>query len=366
VVVHFLLPNGKTRALRALVDTGATDNFVSKSTIEEFKLSCEPFPTPTTVAVGTDDATTEALGATDALTIQLGMLCKHKTNFTVLPLADYDIVLGRPFQKYTKSTIKGDDCFIPTKRGLQALPRWISAPTGKVHLTLLSRADFSHAIRDPKIRDETLVICPADVLKFFELKTQTVSEQGEGWSKEPSPHPAAYSNTHKDPELDKLIKEHQASGDSDTSRKGGEPKTSTIPKTEGVPALDKLLSEYADVFPDDLPHDLPQEREFSMRIPIKPGCQPTSQAPYRISAEAQTAVKETLAYLYAHGLIRDSTSEFAAPITLAPKPDGSWRFCTDYRKLNAITHEAKYPLPRIEDCLDQLKGARIFSKIDLR
>ena len=98
VVVHFLLPTGKTRALRALVDTGATDNFVSKSTIEEFKLSCEPFPTPTTVAVGTDDATTEALGATEALTIQLGMLCKHKTNFTVLPLADYDVVLGRPFQ----------------------------------------------------------------------------------------------------------------------------------------------------------------------------------------------------------------------------------------------------------------------------
>ncbi len=78
---------------------------MSKSTIEEFKLSCEPFPTPTSVAGGTDDATAEALGATEALTIQLGALCKHRTNFTVLPLADYDIVLGRPFQQYTKSVI---------------------------------------------------------------------------------------------------------------------------------------------------------------------------------------------------------------------------------------------------------------------
>ncbi len=86
MVVHFLLSTGKTLALRALVDTGATDNFVSKSTIEEFKLSCEPFPTPTTVAVGTDDVTTEALGATEALTIQLGMLCKHKTKFYCTPI----------------------------------------------------------------------------------------------------------------------------------------------------------------------------------------------------------------------------------------------------------------------------------------
>ncbi len=68
-----------------------------------------------------------------------------------------------------------------------------------------------------------------------------------------------------------------------------------IPKTEGVPALDELLAQYADVFPDYLPHYLPQEREFSMWIPIKLGCQPTSQAPYSISAEAQTAVEETLA-----------------------------------------------------------------------
>ena len=114
VVVHFLLPTGRTLALRALVDTGATDNFVNKGTIEEFKLSCEPFQTHTPVAVGTDDTTAEALGSTEALTIQLGTSCKHRTHFTVLPLADYDVVLGRPFQKYTRSVIKGDDCYVPS------------------------------------------------------------------------------------------------------------------------------------------------------------------------------------------------------------------------------------------------------------
>ncbi len=114
VVVHFLL--------LTLVDTGATDDFVSKGTIEEFKLLCAPFPTHTPVAVGTDDATAEALGSTDALMIQLGVLCKHRTNFTVLPLADYDIV-------DTILIIKGDDCFITSQRGLQALPGKVDIST---------------------------------------------------------------------------------------------------------------------------------------------------------------------------------------------------------------------------------------------
>eukprot|EP00961_Rhodomonas_salina_P037487 503739-Rhodomonas_salina.1 len=103
-----------------------------------------------------------------------------------------------------------------------------------------------------------------------------------------------------------------------------------------------------------------------MKIPLKPGEGPSNQAPYRISKEAQDTVQATLEYSYSHGLARNSTSEFAAPVTLAPKPDGTWRFCIDYRKLNASTYEAKYPLPRIDDCLDRLGDAKYFSKLDLR
>ncbi len=94
-----------------------------------------------------------------------------------------------------------------------------------------------------------------------------------------------------------------------------------------------------------------------MKIPIKPGSQPAYQAPYRLSDHVAEMAKQTLDYGYTHKLARDSTSEFAAPITLVPKHDWTWRFCVDYGKLNATAHEAKYPLPRVEDCLDQLKGA---------
>jgi len=65
-------------------------------------------------------------------------------------------------------------------------------------------------------------------------------------------------------------------------------------------------------------------------------------------------------------LLASRCSEYGAPVIIVPKPDGSWRFCTDFRRLNAITQEAKYPLPRIETCLDHLGKAKYFSKIDLR
>lgn len=65
------------------------------------------------------------------------------------------------------------------------------------------------------------------------------------------------------------------------------------------------------------------------------------------------------------GVVRESASAWAAPIVLDRKKDGSWRFCVDYRKLNALTHKDAYPLPRIEESLTGLKAARWYSTLDL-
>ena len=120
------------------------------------------------------------------------------------------------------------------------------------------------------------------------------------------------------------------------------------------------------MFPEDLPAETPPEREITMRIPIKPGSTPPHQAPYRVPPGADATIRQTLEYLEEHGLVTPSHSEYAAPVVLAPKPDGSWRFCVDYRRLNAISGDDKYPIPRIDDCLDRLGKAKYFSKIDLR
>ena len=77
-------------------------------------------------------------------------------------------------------------------------------------------------------------------------------------------------------------------------------------------------------------------------------------------------MKKQIHELIEKGYIRPSTSPWGAPVLFVKKKDGTMRMCVDYRALNEVTIKNKYPLPRIDDLFDQLKGASVFSKIDLR
>ena len=111
---------------------------------------------------------------------------------------------------------------------------------------------------------------------------------------------------------------------------------------------------------------MPPEREVEFTIDLAPGTSPISMAPYRISATELSELKKQLEELLEKKFIRPSVSPWGAPVLLVKKKDGSMRLCIDYRRLNQVTIKNKYLLPRIDDLMDQLVGACVFSKIDLR
>ncbi|KAL0553669.1 hypothetical protein IC582_007570 [Cucumis melo] len=132
-------------------------------------------------------------------------------------------------------------------------------------------------------------------------------------------------------------------------------------KPEDVP----VVKEFLDVFPDDL-SGLPLDREIEFTIELLPGTAPISQAPYRMAPSELKELKMQLQELVDKGYIRPSVSLWGAPVLFMEKKDGTLRLCIDYRQLNKVTIRNKYPLPRIDDLFDQLRGVALFSKIDLR
>jgi hypothetical protein len=126
-----------------------------------------------------------------------------------------------------------------------------------------------------------------------------------------------------------------------------------------------VVCDYADVFPDELP-GMPPDQDIEFAIELQPRMAPISKRPYRMPPAELAELKKQLQGLLDKGFIRLSTSPWGCPALFVKKKDESLRLCIDYRPLNAVIIKNKYPLPRIDVLFDQLVGAKVFSKIDLR
>jgi hypothetical protein len=126
-----------------------------------------------------------------------------------------------------------------------------------------------------------------------------------------------------------------------------------------------VVCEFPDVFPEDLPR-LPPERDVEFVIELKLGTAPISRRSYRMPPNVLAELKTQLQDLLEKGFIRPSSSPWGCPAIFVKKKDQTLRMCVDYRPLNEVTIKNKYPLPQISILFDQLTGARVFSKIDLR
>jgi hypothetical protein len=134
-----------------------------------------------------------------------------------------------------------------------------------------------------------------------------------------------------------------------------------IPEIKDIP----VVCEFPDVFPEDLP-GLPPKRDVEFVIELKPGTAPISRRSYRMPPNELAELKTQLQNLLEKGFTRPSLSPWGCPAIFVKKKDQTLRMCMDYRPQDEVTIKNTYPLPRIDILFDQLTGARVFSKIDLR
>jgi hypothetical protein len=132
----------------------------------------------------------------------------------------------------------------------------------------------------------------------------------------------------------------------------------------GDSLIEGLLGTFADVFV--APTGLPPVRARDHAIVLKPDAAPVAVRPYRYPAAHKDELERQCEEMMGQGIVRRSNSDFSSPVILIKKPDGSWRFCVDYRALNALTIKDAFPIPVVDELLDELNGARFFTKLDLR
>jgi hypothetical protein len=126
----------------------------------------------------------------------------------------------------------------------------------------------------------------------------------------------------------------------------------------------QLSDRHLDCFQE--PKTLPPHRPYDHAINLLPGVQPVNVKPYHYTPQQKDEIEKQVREMLRNSIIRPSRSPFGSPVLLVKKKDGSWRLCIDYRQLNALTVKNRYPMPVVEELMDELFGAQLFTKLNLQ
>ena len=373
-----------------LLDSGATGNFLSSSFARSHNLRPQntvPRKPPTvTLADGHQQATAGTLSS--VLTRVASF--QEALDFVLTDLQGFDAILGMPWlqrhnpsidwskltvsfvdSKQRKHTLHGvspsTKCELKSSAPIlkRSCRPWSPAPvarptldlTASHALNLISHKDLVQEHREGLLSFACLVWPEA----ILEAKVPAAATEPSCLSMNSKTALSSVPRSSISSIHDHLARGHRVSSAE---------LSSAIESAATDPRLDaarrRALTDFHQVFPEELPPGLPPQREVDHRIELFAGSNPPSRPTFRLSATELEELKKQLEELTKAGFIRPSKSPFGAPILFVKKKDGSMRMCVDYRALNNITIKNSYPLPRIDELFDRLQGAKYFSKIDLR
>lgn len=129
--------------------------------------------------------------------------------------------------------------------------------------------------------------------------------------------------------------------------------------------IQQLLVDFHDLFQDPV-HLPPSRPGFNHKIVLKEGSNPVNLRPHRYPLLQKDVIEQMTKELLAQGVIKPSNSAFASPVVLVKKKGGGWRMCVDYRALNKMSVPNRFPIPLVDELLDELHGSQFFSKINLK
>ena len=337
----------RTARLRVLIDSGSTHSFLA----EKYSQFATPTGAEASVKMGNG-----LLQAAEVASLSLTFGgCKFQQQVGIMPLnAAFDVVLGQDWIDKHDGVLSYDRQD-PDMIGLDR--RHVSFRlNGKKHVVPVP----------PHLRESSLnSVVWNTAAALCKQSEQEVS------ASDASPAFLVYLQDAKATELAAMMQEQAdvPAHDNSLPHHIDTLQTGFQCHTEGLQApIAELIHEFKDRFPADVPAGLPPEREgVTHAIPLKSEeLRPPYRRPYRLTPAERREVEDKLEDMLAKDWIQPSHSPYGAPILFVPKPDGGLRMCVDYRALNEQTVKNRYPLPRIDDLLDTLHGAKYFTALDLQ
>jgi hypothetical protein len=293
----------KHTKIDTLFDTGSQANLISEDIVKKLKLETIPHPKPYPLGWICDNA---KLQVTRRCKLRFAITAHFvdEVELDVIPLDICGIVLGSPYLYDRKAIFhRHENKYHLFTNGVEYIVR---AHTKKMNLSLVNAGQMKRLVNASK-NFVLLMIKPKDDI------------------------------------------ENEAFQGCDTKLKSD---------------LYKVVNQYDEMFKE--PKGLPPKRGIQHEIQLQQDCPLPNIGMYRMSVMENAEIKKQIQELLDKGVIVPSSLPCGSPIVLVPKKDGTWRMCVDFRALNKITLKNCYPLPRIDDLLDQLKDAKYFTKLDLR